>query len=81
MVDLADWKRWRGDVPPRRLAHDCPDWDYLPTDESCIEMTSCGCEWEDPELQALAESARKAMHEILDALNVSADRASAVQSE
>ncbi len=27
--------------------HYCPEYDYLPIDETCTEFEYCMCEWED----------------------------------
>ncbi len=27
--------------------HYCPEYDYLPIDETCMEFEYCMCEWED----------------------------------
>jgi len=42
----ADWiedsMRWRGKVLTGKHAHWCPDWDFLPIDETCPEWP-CPC--------------------------------------
>lgn len=42
-----DWKadclRWRGKVLTGRQAHWCPDWDFLPVDETTLEINGCNC--------------------------------------
>lgn len=42
----ADWKldsyRWRGRVLTGKFGHWCPDWDFLPIDETCPEWP-CVC--------------------------------------
>lgn len=77
-VTKEDWHRWQGPRLPGRIAHECPDWDFLPIDEDSEEMASCCCEWEDPELMQLAKDAT-AKHDAvitarLDALEKSDSR-------
>jgi hypothetical protein len=36
-----------GEVLTGKYKHFCPDFDYLPIDESCFEYQFCTCEWED----------------------------------
>lgn len=50
-MNTAQWEMaWRKDclaeygvelMGPHR--HYCPDWDYLPIDQTCIEFESCTC--------------------------------------
>jgi len=35
--------RWHGRNLTENYAHYCPDWDYLPIDETCVEFQSCTC--------------------------------------
>ncbi len=42
-----DWKedclRWHGRVLTGKYGHWCPEWDFLPVDDTCHEWP-CGCE-------------------------------------
>lgn len=42
-----DWKedclRYHGKVLTGSNAHWCPDWDYLPIDDTCKEIECCTC--------------------------------------
>lgn len=38
-----DCFRWRGRLLTGVYSHWCWDWDLLPVDETCPEMSSCGC--------------------------------------
>jgi hypothetical protein len=44
---LTDWEedclRWRGCVLTGKHSHWCPDWDYLPIDETCEEWPCVCC--------------------------------------
>ena len=35
--------RWHGRKLEGHYAHYCPDWDYLPIDDTCVEFQSCTC--------------------------------------
>lgn len=35
--------RWHGKNLTGNYAHYCPDWDYLPIDDTCVEFQSCTC--------------------------------------
>ena len=35
--------RWYGENLTGNYAHYCPDWDYLPIDDTCVEFQSCTC--------------------------------------
>lgn len=39
---MADSLRWRGKILTGEYAHWCPDWDFLPIDETCPEWP-CPC--------------------------------------
>jgi hypothetical protein len=41
-----DWdcRRWHSRVLVGKMRHWCPDWDYLPIDETCSEFEACTCE-------------------------------------
>lgn len=39
---IDDCARWRGRTLKGDYAHWCPDWDYLPIDETCSEWP-CPC--------------------------------------
>lgn len=41
---IDDSLRWRGAVLTGKHAHWCPDWDYLPIDETTPEWP-CQCIW------------------------------------
>ena len=49
---LSDWEvdclKWRGRVLTGKLAHWCYDWDGLPIDETCDEISGCSCRVEPP---------------------------------
>jgi hypothetical protein len=68
-VDPETWRRWCGHKPQGRLAHECPDWDFLPMDEASFELLGCCCEWEDSGLQRLAQESRERYSKELDAAN------------
>lgn len=40
---VEDCKRWHGRTLSGNYMHWCPDWDYLPIDDTCIEFTVCTC--------------------------------------
>lgn len=42
-VWLADCNRERGETLTGVYCHYCPDWNYLPIDESCLEFVACRC--------------------------------------
>jgi len=35
--------RWHGRKLEGNYAHYCPDWDFLPIDNTCVEFQSCTC--------------------------------------
>jgi len=35
--------RWHGRNLTGNYAHYCPDWDYFPIDDTCVEFQSCTC--------------------------------------
>ena len=43
----GDWAgeclAWRGRILTGEKRHWCPDWDYLPIDETCDEFEACTC--------------------------------------
>lgn len=39
----VDCRRWHGQVLTGQFSHWCPDWDFLPIDETCGEMDGCVC--------------------------------------
>lgn len=39
----ADCRQYWGHILTGERRHYCPDWDYLPIDETCREIESCGC--------------------------------------
>ena len=50
---IEDSLRYRGRALRGVYAHWCPDWDFLPMDESCVEWP-CGCdfkEWKDKQME------------------------------
>lgn len=48
---MTEWQedclRWWGRALTGAHAHWCPDWDYLPIDDTCSEVAGCTCQWED----------------------------------
>jgi len=42
-----DCMRWWGYILTGQKAHWCPDWDYLPIDETLNEINACTCKWQD----------------------------------
>lgn len=40
---IEDCLHWRGKVLTGKYGHWCPEWDYLPIDETCEEWGIC-CE-------------------------------------
>lgn len=42
-----DWNidclKWRGKVLKGNNCHYCPEWDFLPVDETCDEFDCCRC--------------------------------------
>lgn len=44
---MTEWEldciRWQGRVLTGAQAHWCPDWDYLPIDETTPEHEACTC--------------------------------------
>ena len=47
-----DCIRWMGRLLIGKYAHWCPEWDYLPIDETCMEFTCCYCYEETDNLKA-----------------------------
>jgi hypothetical protein len=39
---ILDCNTWRGEVLTGKYSHWCPDWDFLPVDETCKEWP-CSC--------------------------------------
>lgn len=39
--------RWHGKTLTGKKCHYCPDWDYLPIDETCMEIEACTCNWKE----------------------------------
>ena len=35
--------RWYGRKLKGHYSHYCPDWDYLPIDDTCVEFQCCTC--------------------------------------
>ena len=44
-----DCKHFYGKPLTGKYKHYCPDFDYLPIDETCSEFEYCLCEWEENE--------------------------------
>ena len=47
---IEDSTYWRGEVLQGKYSHWCPDWDFLPIDETTPEFSCCSCgfkEWVD----------------------------------
>lgn len=42
----VDCQKWHGRVLTGNYRHWCPDWDYLPVDDTCIEFECCTCKKE-----------------------------------
>ena len=42
---VKDCFRWHDHVLTGEKSHYCPDWDYLPIDETCMEIEACTCNW------------------------------------
>lgn len=38
--------RWHDRLLEGEKSHYCPDWDYLPIDETCTEIEACSCNLE-----------------------------------
>jgi len=47
LVWLQDCNRWHGRYLTGNYQHYCPDWDYLPIDDTCMEFEACTCKKED----------------------------------
>ncbi len=49
-LDQLQWQgecmHWHGEILAGEFTHYCPDWDYLPIDETCDEFECCTCDWE-----------------------------------
>lgn len=39
----ADFIKWQGREPHGNYGHWCNEWDDLPIDELCTEITACSC--------------------------------------
>ena len=46
---VRDCKHWRGKVLTGKHSHWCPDWDYLPIDETTDEFDCCSCGYDKKE--------------------------------
>ena len=40
---VKDCFRWHDKVLTGENCHYCPDWDYLPIDDTCMEFEACTC--------------------------------------
>jgi len=40
---VKDCFRWHDKALTGDFGHYCPDWDYLPIDETCMEYQACTC--------------------------------------
>ena len=40
---VKDCFRWHDKVLTGENCHYCPDWDYLPIDDTCMESEACTC--------------------------------------
>jgi hypothetical protein len=49
-----DCKHFYGKPLTGKYKHYCPDFDYLPIDETCSEFEYCLCEWEENERTGLS---------------------------
>lgn len=54
---LEEWRHWNGDQPIGKYAHMCPDWDYLPIDETDDEIVACLCFQDSKEYEELKDKA------------------------
>ncbi len=43
---VRDCFRWHDRLLTGNFQHYCPDWDYLPIDDTCMEYEACFCEKE-----------------------------------
>lgn len=45
---ILSWKdecwRWWGKTLTGNYKHYCPEWDYLPIDDTCMEFEVCTCD-------------------------------------
>lgn len=56
MTDFEkDCLHWYKKLLVGKFKHWCPDWDYLPIDETCAEFMACLCYEEESEAQAIKE--------------------------
>lgn len=46
-----DCERWRSRLLTGHYAHWCPDWDFLPIDETTMEWDACTCFRRDDETE------------------------------
>lgn len=44
---VKDCFRWHDRLLTGEKCHYCPDWDYLPIDETCMEIEACTCNWKE----------------------------------
>lgn len=44
---IVDCKHHHGKVLTGKYAHWCPEFDYLPIDETCFEFEYCLCKFEE----------------------------------
>lgn len=42
---IHDCFKWHDKLLTGTKRHYCPDWDYLPIDETCFEFEACFCKW------------------------------------
>jgi hypothetical protein len=54
---MEDSRRWRGRVLTGRCAHWCPDWDYLPIDETTPEWPCVCADYFEPDWTAWKHAA------------------------
>jgi len=51
----ADCKRYAPKVLTGKMGHWCPDWDYMPIDETCPEFECCTCPKDELETPLVAK--------------------------
>jgi hypothetical protein len=47
---VKDCQRWHGVVLTGNFQHWCPDWDFLPIDDTCEEFAACTCPKVEPDI-------------------------------
>ena len=52
---IVDCNHHHGKVLTGKYAHWCPEFDYLPIDETVDEFVYCNCEFEEEDSDSIAE--------------------------